>query len=78
MGFGLKNERRNFPNEKVCYWGGTGGSRLIMDLDSNLSMSYVMNFMRAQTAEEGKKNTMVPDTRCNRLVSAVYESLGLL
>ncbi len=76
MGLGLKSERRQFPNDEVCNWGGTGGSRVIMDQKNKLSFAYVMNRMRVQTPEETKKNIMISDTRANNLAVAVYKSLG--
>jgi hypothetical protein len=78
MGLGLKSERRQFPNDKVCNWGGTGGSRVIMDQKNKLSFAYIMNRMRIQTPEETKKNMMISDTRANNLAVAVYKSLGQL
>ena len=78
MGLGLKSERRQFPNDKVCNWGGTGGSRVIMDQKNKISFAYVMNRMRVQTPEETKKNIMISDTRANNLAVAVYQSLGQL
>jgi CubicO group peptidase (beta-lactamase class C family) len=76
MGLGLKSERRQFPNDKVCNWGGTGGSRVIMDQKNKISFAYVMNRLRFQTPEETKKNIMISDTRANNLALAVYKSLG--
>lgn len=78
MGLGLKSERRQFPNYEVCNWGGTGGSRVIMDQKNKLSFAYIMNRMRVQTPEETKKNIMISDTRANNLAIAVYKSLGQL
>lgn len=78
MGLGLKSERRQFPNDQVCNWGGTGGSRVIMDQKNKMSFAYIMNRMRYQTPEETKKNIMISDTRANNLALAVYQSLGQL
>ncbi|MFD9738457.1 serine hydrolase domain-containing protein [Umezawaea sp. NPDC059074] len=33
------------PQGKACYWGGWGGSLILMDLDRRLTVSYVMNRM---------------------------------
>jgi CubicO group peptidase (beta-lactamase class C family) len=33
------------PDEKVCFWGGWGGSMIVMDLGRRLTMSYMMNKM---------------------------------
>jgi CubicO group peptidase (beta-lactamase class C family) len=75
MGLGLQSERRQFPNNQVCNWGGTGGSRVIMDQKNKLAFAYVMNRLRVQKPEESKKNIMISDTRANNLALAVYKSL---
>lgn len=33
------------PDGRVCFWGGWGGSLILMDLDRRLTISYVMNLM---------------------------------
>ncbi|MEO6083554.1 MAG: serine hydrolase domain-containing protein [Umezawaea sp.] len=33
------------PQGRVCYWGGWGGSMIVMDLDRGLTVSYAMNRM---------------------------------
>jgi CubicO group peptidase (beta-lactamase class C family) len=35
------------PDEKVCFWGGWGGSLILMDLDRRMTISYMMNKMGA-------------------------------
>jgi CubicO group peptidase (beta-lactamase class C family) len=37
------------PNPRAFYWGGWGGSVIVVDLDARLSFSYVMNKMSANT-----------------------------
>ena len=49
MGFGLPSPMLPLPNPHTCYWGGWGGSLAIVDMDLNLSYSYVMNKMGAGT-----------------------------
>ena len=49
MGFGLPSVNLPLPNERCCYWGGWGGSMAIIDMESNLSFSYVMNKMADTT-----------------------------
>lgn len=34
------------PAGKVCFWGGWGGSLIIMDLDRRMTISYMMNQMQ--------------------------------
>jgi hypothetical protein len=33
------------PDGRVCAWGGTGGSCVIIDVDRRITFSYVMNKM---------------------------------
>src|SRR4051812_27651688 len=41
VGYGLS------PEGRVCYWGGTGGSTVIIDVDRRITFAYVMNKMAA-------------------------------
>ncbi len=75
LGWGLKMDYQSFPSPNTAFWGGMGGSSLIMDLDNKLSISYVMNQMRAQEMEETRKNRYTSDSRGNRLVKKIYELL---
>lgn len=55
------------PNDKICYWGGYGGSLVVCDLENRAAFSYVMNRMEAG---------IVGDERGYRLWSAAFESLA--
>ncbi|HLH27425.1 MAG TPA: serine hydrolase domain-containing protein [Acidimicrobiales bacterium] len=46
MGYGLRNEFMPI-GPRACFWGGYGGSLVVMDLDERLTVSYVMNKMEA-------------------------------
>jgi len=48
IGFGLPEPASvpYVPEGKVCFWGGWGGSMIIMDLDRRLTISYAMNQMK--------------------------------
>jgi CubicO group peptidase (beta-lactamase class C family) len=35
------------PDEKICFWGGWGGSMIIMDVGRRMTISYMMNKMGA-------------------------------
>ncbi len=48
LGFGLATELVPLPSPRSFYWGGWGGSLAIIDLDAQLSVSYVMNKMAAE------------------------------
>jgi CubicO group peptidase (beta-lactamase class C family) len=44
MGYGLGSDLMPLP-PRACFWGGYGGSVVIMDLDQRFTVSYVMNRM---------------------------------
>jgi CubicO group peptidase (beta-lactamase class C family) len=33
------------PDEKICFWGGWGGSMIVMDAGRRVTISYMMNKM---------------------------------
>lgn len=47
IGFGLPSPESvpAVPDGKVCWWGGWGGSLVVMDLDRRATFAYVMNKM---------------------------------
>jgi CubicO group peptidase (beta-lactamase class C family) len=47
IGYGLPEAETlpGLPQEKICFWGGWGGSMIIMDLGRRLTISYMMNKM---------------------------------
>jgi len=68
MGFGLKSKVFPLgPNERVCFWGGWGGSLAVTDADAKLTVSYVMNRMEMN---------LVGEMRGGVLVMAAYQSLA--
>ncbi|MGO9560035.1 MAG: serine hydrolase domain-containing protein [Acidimicrobiales bacterium] len=46
MGFGLSGELMPV-GPHTCFWGGWGGSVIVIDLDTRLSVAYVMNRMES-------------------------------
>jgi CubicO group peptidase (beta-lactamase class C family) len=78
LGVGLPHKDRPSPNPRTCWWAGAGGSVIRMDLDDHIGFGYVMNQMRNQPLEETAANLYASDTRGNRLIKAVYESLELI
>ena len=44
MGYGLRSDLMPI-GPRACYWGGYGGSLIVMDLDARLTVCYVMNKM---------------------------------
>ena len=55
------------PDEKVCFWGGWGGSVIIMDLGRRMTISYMMNKMGAG---------IIGSDRAERYVRAIYAALA--
>ncbi|MEW5812528.1 MAG: serine hydrolase domain-containing protein [Actinomycetota bacterium] len=49
IGFGLSAPASAVPAGRVCWWGGWGGSLVVMDLDRRATFAYVMNKMGAGT-----------------------------
>ena len=46
MGYGLNSaELPISPNQRACFWGGWGGSIVVVDLDARLAVAYMMNRM---------------------------------
>jgi CubicO group peptidase (beta-lactamase class C family) len=46
MGYGLSGELMPM-GPRACFWGGYGGSLIVMDQDARLTVSYVMNKMES-------------------------------
>ncbi|MGA7419994.1 MAG: serine hydrolase domain-containing protein [Acidimicrobiales bacterium] len=46
MGYGLSGELMPM-GPRACFWGGYGGSLIVMDQDARLTVSYVMNRMES-------------------------------
>lgn len=68
MGYGLSSEVMPMgPNEHIAYWGGWGGSTVVIDQDARMSVSYVMNRM---------EGSLLGDTRGFSLLQAAYASLA--
>jgi CubicO group peptidase (beta-lactamase class C family) len=55
------------PAGKVAFWGGWGGSIIVMDLDRRLTISYLMNRMAPG---------IIGSPRSETYVRAVYDALG--
>lgn len=55
------------PNPNACYWGGWGGSSVLVDQDARVAMSYVMNKMFPG---------LLGDTRSYLIREKAYEDLA--
>jgi CubicO group peptidase (beta-lactamase class C family) len=68
IGFALSSPAVPYvPTERTLFWGGWGGSLIVMDLARRLTISYVMNRMAPG---------IVGSDRSEAYVRAVYEGLG--
>jgi len=67
LGFGLTSKEIPVgPNPRAFFWGGWGGSLVVIDPDARLSFAYVMNKMGSGT---------MGDARALRPAAALYGSL---
>ena len=55
------------PDEKICFWGGWGGSVIIMDLGRRMTISYMMNKMGPG---------VIGSDRSEQYVRAIYDVVG--
>jgi len=69
IGYGLPEPASipSIPEGKICFWGGWGGSVIIMDLDRRTTISYMMNKMQPG---------IIGSDNANAYISAVYKLLG--
>ncbi len=67
LGFGLTSKEMPIgPNPRTFFWGGWGGSLVVMDIDAKISYSYVMNKM---------SNIAIGDPRTVPIITALYGAL---
>ncbi len=71
IGFGLPLPESvpAIPEGRICWWGGWGGSMIVMNPDRRATFAYVMNKMGPGTT--GTERT-------NRYATLIYEALGLI
>jgi CubicO group peptidase (beta-lactamase class C family) len=55
------------PEGRTCFWGGWGGSMIVMDLDRRLTIGYLMNRMAPG---------ILGSDRSEAYIRAVYAALG--
>ncbi|MEO3973563.1 serine hydrolase domain-containing protein [Streptomyces sp. CAU 1734] len=68
IGFGLPEPRTLpwLPEGRICFWGGWGGSVIIMDLERRMTIAYMMNNMAPG---------LIGSSRSGTYVRAVYDAL---
>jgi CubicO group peptidase (beta-lactamase class C family) len=69
IGYGLP-ERDTIPwipDGRICFWGGWGGSMIIMDLDRRMTISYMMNLMGPG---------IIGSDRSAQYTRAIYDAVG--
>ena len=69
MGFGLSGGVLPLPNPNTIYWGGYGGSLIIIDMDARTTFGYAMNKMAGTT--QG-------DMRALGLAMAMWTAMGTI
>lgn len=55
------------PDEKICFWGGWGGSMVLIDPDRRTTVAYVMNKMGPE---------VLGSSRTAKYMTLIYEALG--
>jgi len=69
LGYGINSDLMPLaPNPNVCFWGGYGGSLILVDQDARMCVSYVMNRM-----EPGIQG----DVRGMSIAMAAYQALAM-
>ena len=69
MGFGLSGGIVPLPGPNMIFWGGYGGSLVIIDMDQRTSFGYAMNRMQGTTTG---------DMRALGLAMAMWTALGVI
>ncbi|SIN59505.1 CubicO group peptidase, beta-lactamase class C family [Parasphingorhabdus marina DSM 22363] len=67
LGFGLPGEMIPLPNPNTIFWGGYGGSVIVIDMDKRTTFSYVMNKMN---------NGLTGDPRSFNLMVAMWTGMA--
>lgn len=71
LGVGLPSSKTVtwIPDGRICFWGGWGGSVMIMDLDRRMTITYTMNKMGPGTL--GNENTELFVQEIYKVVNAL-------
>ena len=66
LGYALAMLGMDFAGHEVCFWGGSGGSLIVVDFDARMSLAYVMNKL---------EGSPFGDPRNTAILGAAYGSL---
>ena len=71
IGFGLpvRESTPFIPEGQVCFWGGAGGSLIVMDLERRMTFAYMMNKMDGEVR--------IGSPRAEAYLRAVYAALDV-
>jgi len=61
MGYGLSSETMPL-GPRACYWGGYGGSLIVIDQDLDVTVSYVMNRMQSGVVGDERGAAILTET----------------
>ncbi len=67
LGFGLPGEMIKLPNPNTIFWGGYGGSLIVIDMDARTTFAYAMNKMGSGT---------LGDMRAFSIIMAMWQALA--
>jgi CubicO group peptidase (beta-lactamase class C family) len=67
LGFGIAGGMVPLPNPNSMFWGGYGGSLIVIDMDARTTFAYAMNKMGGGT---------VGDVRAFSIISAMWQALA--
>jgi CubicO group peptidase (beta-lactamase class C family) len=59
LGYGLAGGAVPFPNPNTIFWGGYGGSLVVVDMDAKATYAYAMNKMAATTTGDMRAFTIL-------------------
>lgn len=59
LGYGMPSAVAPFPHANTIFWGGWGGSLILVDYDAKTTFSYVMNKMNSTTTGDARVAGMV-------------------
>ncbi|HAY08126.1 MAG TPA: serine hydrolase domain-containing protein [Hyphomonas sp.] len=59
LGYGLAGGSVPFPNPNTIFWGGYGGSLVVIDMDAKATYAYAMNKMAATTTGDMRAFTIL-------------------